>query len=400
MHGTNGTVLTRGQEFDEIATRMWNRANGLLFKKGGKIIKGEDGIKPWDYDNLTPEQRNKLHANLSDEEFEEYLDLIKRQKAGDDAFRINSWDSNARRYSNPFDSLYDRSNPLYNANWARLYALQHKNRHDVNPENDVNIPVVSSKLKPSRIEIKITSPDPIKADFDKTFGPQPKESITQGRAGSGMSVNFADLYDRFRALENAKGLNEQYELLDRANGSLLLQQFNVPRLNSPKLYTGREKYIADKTAANMMLESTPDMYSDSKLTAATRLSKQSQSEAMRQQGRIAETEAIIKQNAANTEVENKNKEREAEAVDKRSALLAGVKSKGWQLKADKQRVLSTKIVDPILQQFAQQRRDEMNKLDALFQQAKVSEKERQANEWMMNELRNNTLYQTWKNSED
>lgn len=45
MHGTNGTALTRGQEFDETAEAL-KAFNGLRFKKGGKIIKGEDGIKP------------------------------------------------------------------------------------------------------------------------------------------------------------------------------------------------------------------------------------------------------------------------------------------------------------------------------------------------------------------
>ena len=84
---------------------------------------------------------------------------------------------------------------------------------------------------------------------------------------------------------------------------------------------------------------------------------------------------------------------EAKAANERSALLADVESKGLQLKADKQRVLSTKIIDPMLQQFAQQRRDEMNRLDALFQEASVAEKERAANDELMRELRGNkSLY--------
>ena len=42
-HGTTGTPLTRGKEFDEMAEAL-KAFNGLYFKKGGKILKGENGV--------------------------------------------------------------------------------------------------------------------------------------------------------------------------------------------------------------------------------------------------------------------------------------------------------------------------------------------------------------------
>ena len=182
-------------------------------------------------------------------------------------------------------------------------------------------------------EYKILPPDvkqnvkPVAEESSLDLYVDPREEATLYRAGKGIPFNAADMFDMKRAIESTKGLNKQYEYLDKANRARSLQQFSAPRLEAPKIYTGREKYIADNSAANMMLESVPDFTADSKLSMVSRLQRNAQAESMRQQGRLAETESITKQNAANTEVENKNRQMEAEAANKRSELLADIESK-------------------------------------------------------------------------
>ena len=46
----------------------------------------------------------------------------------------------------------------------------------------------------------------------------------------------------------------------------------------------------------------------------------------------------------------------------------------------------------MLQQFGQQIRDEQNKLDALFQESEMANKQRLATDEMYKRLRNNSLY--------
>ncbi len=250
------------------------------------------------------------------------------------------------------------------------------------------------------VTTNVTPSDPIKTEFKSTVNPESDESTTMNRAGSGVSINSADLFDAARAMVSANGLQKQYDLLDKANRARLLQQINAPQLVAPKVNTGRERYIAEQAASRLMQDDLPDITNDGKLRMAARLGQHAQAEGMRYEGLKAETEAITKQHQLDADIHNKQQQLDVDAANKRSQLLADVESKGLQFKADKQRVLSTRIVDPLLQQYGQQLRDEQNKLDALYQEAELAEKQRQANDYMYDELKRNDLYNVWKNSEE
>lgn len=267
MHGTNGTPLTRGQEFDEMSEAL-KAFNGLYFKKGGKIVKGAEGV-------------------------------------------------------------------------------------------DI------------------------------------------GRAGKGIPFNRADAEDASRLFLGLAGNKRVFDELKAGNRARLLQQMYVPRAIAPRIYTGRERYIADQSAGNIMGSMLPDVTSDSKLAMSARLQQNAQAENMRQQGRLAESEAITKQNEVDANVANQNTQMEAELANKRSQLLADVESKERQLDAQKIETDFVKNILPFKQQRDQQIRTEMNERDALFKQKERMQAIRGAQDDMEKAaLANRRAFEMFKNSND